>query len=90
MPKQTTKKRIAFRLHAPEASEVFLVGSFNDWDITGRPMKQDEKGTWKTTVSLEPGVHEYRFIVDGEWQDDPGCEERSANAFGAHNCMIRI
>ena len=90
MTEQTTEKRIAFGLHAPEASKVCLVGSFNDWDITERPMKRDEKGSWKTTVSLEPGVHEYCFILDGEWQDDPPCKGRCSNALGTRNCVIRV
>jgi len=24
-----------------------------------------------TTVELKPGTHHYRFLVDGEWRDDP-------------------
>lgn len=90
MSKQTTKKRIVFRLHAPEASAVFLAGSFNDWDITGRPLKRDERGTWKTQVTLEPGAHEYLFVVDGEWQDDPACQERITNLFGTNNCLVYV
>lgn len=90
MTKQNDKKRITFKYHVSEANGVFLAGSFNEWDATGRPMKQDKKGVWKTIVSLEPGTHEYRFIVDGEWQDDPNCEARCANPFGTHNCLVSI
>ena len=53
-------------------------------------MKQDKKGMWRTTVSLEPGLYEYRFVVDEEWRDDPACEERCANAFGTCNCVVRV
>ena len=32
--------------------------------------------------TLEPGVYEYRFIVDGMWFDDPDAEELWTNEFG--------
>jgi 1,4-alpha-glucan branching enzyme len=90
MAGKTTKKRITFELHAPEAREVCLAGNFNGWDSNARPLKQQKNGTWKTTVSLEPGVYEYRFLVDGCWVDDPRCMERTENEFGSCNCLIRV
>lgn len=89
-PKTDTCRHIEFQLRAPEARAVFLAGSFNDWDATSLPMPQDEGGIWKTGVDLEAGVYEYRFIVDGEWQDDPECEERCANSFGTCNCLVQV
>lgn len=79
-----------FTLHAPEAQEVFLAGSFNKWNTSDLPMKQDESGTWKVAVNLEPGVYEYRFIVNGGWQNDPNCKECCDNAFGTSNSLVRI
>jgi len=90
MAKKSSKKRVAFKLKAADAREVFLVGSFDDWDEGARPLKKDAKGVWRTRVSLEPGVHEYRFIVDGEWVDDPECEEHCENAYGSCNCVVRV
>jgi len=84
------KKRIAFQLSAPEVGEIYLAGSFNGWDPTVRPLKKQKDGTWKTTVTLEPGVYEYRFIVDGEWRNDPGREERRGNEFGVENSDLRV
>lgn len=86
----TPKKRTLFKLHAPGAESVFLAGSFNDWAATARPLKQDGKGIWKTRVALEPGTHEYRFVVDGEWQEDPACQERCTNPFGTDNCLAYV
>ncbi|MXW77650.1 MAG: hypothetical protein F4Z57_01385, partial [Gemmatimonadetes bacterium] len=39
-------------------------------------------------VTLPLGKHEYRFVVDGEWRDDPQCEERRPNSFGTTNCIL--
>ena len=90
MSNVSTKKRKQFRLEAPEAEAVCLAGRFNHWDPTARPLKRNGKGVWETRVSLEPGVHEYRFVVDGVWQDDPQCEAHSPNELGGTNCLVRV
>jgi 1,4-alpha-glucan branching enzyme len=84
------KKRATFRLDAPEARDVFLAGSFNGWDASNRPLKRDNKGIWTTMIMLAPGSYEYRFVVDGEWTDDPNAAERRPNEHGTQNCMIFI
>jgi len=90
MRNKSTKKRKTFQLEAPEAQAVYLAGSFNHWDPHARPLKRDGKGVWQTRVSLEPGVHEYRFVVDGTWQDDPQCEEHRPNGWGGTNCVVHV
>jgi 1,4-alpha-glucan branching enzyme len=90
MTDKNHKKRITFQFYAPEAGEIYLSGSFNGWDPTVRSLKQQKDGKWKTTVTLEPGVYEYRFIVDGNWQNDPQCEERRGNDFGDENSVLRV
>ena len=90
MATKVTKKRVLFRLDAPQARAVFLAGSFNDWDPVVRPLKRNAKGIWTTRISLEPGTHEYRFWVDGEWQDDPACQELQHNQYGTSNCVVRV
>ena len=79
--------KIKFEYSAPEAKEVSLVGNFNQWDSQANPMKKDKKGIWKVTLSLEPGRYEYRFFVDGNWENDPSCSGCVANEFGGENCV---
>lgn len=85
--RQTTKKRLTFRLCAPEAKEVFVAGSFNDWDPQARALKRNKSGMWTTWMSLPPGTYEYRFVVDGEWCEDPECGESMENEHGSHNSV---
>ncbi|HEY7532050.1 MAG TPA: isoamylase early set domain-containing protein [Nitrospiraceae bacterium] len=80
-------RKIKFELSAPEAREVSLAGSFNQWNPQANPMKKDKKGVWKATLSLEPGRYEYRFIVDGNWENDPSCSSCVPNEFGGKNCV---
>ena len=86
---QPRRRRIVFSFSAPEAQNVSLVGNFNNWDYT-KTMKKDKEGLWTSRVDLEPGKYEYRFLVDGEWQDDPNCQIRQENSFGSHNCILEI
>ena len=81
------KAKIKFEFSAPEAKEVFLVGNFNQWNTQANPMKKDKNGIWKATLSLEPGRYEYRFIADGNWENDPSCSCFIANEFGGTNCV---
>ncbi len=81
------KKQI-FRFTAPEARSVLLVGDFTHWQERGLSMRKDEHGVWSISVELQPGKHTYRFIVDGEWRDDPECTIRIANPFGGQD-MVR-
>lgn len=80
-------QKVSFEFQASEAQEVYLTGNFNNWDINVNPMKKDKSGVWKTTLSLKPGRYEYRFLVDGNWQNDPSCCDCVPNEFGSENCV---
>ncbi len=80
-------KKVQFELPAPAAKKVYLSGNFNNWETNSNPLKKDKKGLWKTTVSLEPGKYEYRFLVDGNWENDPACCDCVPNEFGTMNCV---
>jgi 1,4-alpha-glucan branching enzyme len=89
-----TKRGIAFTFCAPEAKTVHLAGNFNNWDIRSHPLHEVEtnkgESMWKRIVYLEPGIYEYRFVVDGIWHDDPGSIEGWTNEFGSFSCVIWV
>lgn len=74
---------VRFTLHAPDAQSVFLAGTFNAWQPDATPMERCEQGEWMTSLQLEPGRYEYKFIVDGEWVSAPGPDEQSFESPGA-------
>ncbi len=53
-----------FRVWAPNARSVSLVGDFNFWDDTANPMMRDEFGIWSVTASVAPGSI-YKYAVRG-------------------------
>ena len=85
----TTKRKQAFGFTAPTATSVMLVGDFTHWQEKPISLKKQTGGRWETSVSLTPGTYHYRFLVDGQWQDDAQCPDRRPNGFGEQNC-IRI
>jgi 1,4-alpha-glucan branching enzyme len=84
-PQETT-----FRLDAPSAQEVRLAGSFTEWDKKPVKMLKGGGGVWHAKLSLPPGRHLYRFIVDGVWQDDPSRTERASNPYGTSDTVLVI
>jgi hypothetical protein len=78
----------AFRLVAPEASEVCLVGGFNRWSVCRTPLVRDHHGRWQATVALPPGRHEYMYVVDGEWLTDPEANLIVDDGFGNRNAVL--
>ena len=68
---------VTFRFHpdksAGQVEAVYLAGSFNDWKEKGQAMEgPDAKGNYLATVRLKPGLHEYKFVINGNnWQPDP-------------------
>ena len=61
---------VTFRYKSTTASKVYVAGSFNSWSTTaGKMTKSGSTFTYTTTVTA--GMHEYKFIVDGDWTVDP-------------------
>lgn len=85
-----TGKPVEFKLYAPQAKKVNLAGSFNNWDARGINAKKDSKGNWSVKLSLKPGRHEYKFLVDGSWINDPRCNSCVSNSFGTQNCIMDV
>ena len=88
--KKTQKKRITFKLEASDAKEVILVGDFSSWDAKKYVMRKDDKGRWAEIVTLAPGRYEYKFLVDGQWQNDPSNDQLVPNSFGTLNNILNV
>jgi 1,4-alpha-glucan branching enzyme len=57
---------VAFRVWAPNASKVSVIGTFNDWDPTLHPMCAEDGGYWYTRVDgAQIGDH-YKYQLTTE------------------------
>src|ERR1700722_19060277 len=79
-----------FSLNSPGAGAVQLVGDFTQWQQNPIALKKGPDGLWKAEIELLPGEHHYRFMVDGEWRDDPECKSREPNPFGSENMKRQV
>jgi 1,4-alpha-glucan branching enzyme len=87
---KTAIPSIEFKLVAPDAKEVYLVGEFNDWNASQYRLRRYKHGTYKKKLQLKPGSYQYLFLVDGEWWTDPEHLERKPNPFGSENSVITV
>jgi 1,4-alpha-glucan branching enzyme len=83
-------RKTTFRLEAPSAHSVKLAADFTGWEKSPLKMIKQSKGVWQTTVPLVPGHYSYRFIVDGQWHDDPLCPHQEKNPFGTTNAVLVV
>jgi len=79
-----------FTFRAPRARSVQLVGDFTAWEHAPISLHKEADDVWRTTVELTPGRHLYRYLVDGQWRDDPNCEERAENPFGSQDDVRKV
>jgi 1,4-alpha-glucan branching enzyme len=54
---------VAFRVWAPHADKVSVVGNFNDWQETANPMEGEEAGHWYVDIHDAKVGDEYRYVI---------------------------
>jgi hypothetical protein len=90
LPPPSLKGNTTFRLagHA-DASIVVLTGTFNAWNqsqlVFGR-----EGDAWVCRIDLDPGVYQYKFIVDGNWLLDPSNPQTAEDEAGNVNNLLEV
>jgi 1,4-alpha-glucan branching enzyme len=90
MARKESSRKETFRFSDADAISVLLVGDFTHWQKKPIPMRKDHGGIWTATVELGPGRHTYRFIVDGEWRDDPECAVHVPNPYGGEDMVRQV
>lgn len=82
---------VQFLLEAPGARSVSVGGDFDAWSGSFALEDPDGDGVWTGRVPVEPGVHEYMFLVDGsEWVTDPAAARHTDDGFGNRNAVLAV
>lgn len=80
---------VHFRLDAADARTVQLAADFTDWAPAYR-LSETAPGVWTVVVAVDPGVHQYAFVVDGErWVPDP-LAPKVDDGFGGSNSRLDV
>ncbi|MGH7520434.1 MAG: isoamylase early set domain-containing protein [Gemmatimonadales bacterium] len=82
---------VRFVLTAPDAHDVTVAGTFNQWDSHATPLvRSGAAGLWTATITLPPGQHQYAFVVDGvRWVPDPAAPAVD-DGFGRRNSVLTL
>jgi 1,4-alpha-glucan branching enzyme len=88
---QPRRKRVAFQFDGGPDCDVRLAGTFNNWNPGGRRLtRKNGNDTYAATLLLARGRHEYKFLVNGEWQCDPACPDWVLNEHGTLNSVVDV
>ena len=59
----------SFRVWAPHAEQVFVMGDFNNWSKSKHPLTSEENGYWYVDVNGAKPGQEYKFLLkNGEME----------------------
>jgi len=83
-------KSVEFRLIAPEAQQVYVVGDFNDWQKKKEYTLVRKNEGWQKRINLNKGKYFYKFIVDERWVHDNSNPSRAADSFGGYNSLLEV
>ena len=72
-----------------EITAVTVAGQFNSWNMSANPMTDRGDGVWYADITMQEGVYNYKFVVNGEnWQGDP--DNPAINSNDNNNSIIEV
>jgi cyclomaltodextrinase len=85
--------RCTFSFQAPpDTRSVALAGTFNAWSPAAMPLAHaGPDGSWSAMVELPAGVHQYKFVIDGDrWISDPQNPDAVPDGHSGQNSVLRL
>lgn len=86
--------KVTFSLPAEavnKVKKVDLLGDFNEWTVDETSsLKKQKDGSFKTTLSLEPGKeYQFRYLLDeSKWENDWEADKYVASDMGCDNSVV--
>ncbi|MEN8160541.1 MAG: glycogen-binding domain-containing protein, partial [Myxococcota bacterium] len=76
------------------ASDVRIAGDFNGWvpdkNVRSLVQAEGEERVWTKILNLPPGTYHYRYVVDGEWREDPANPQAAPGPVGGRNSVLVV
>jgi chromosome partitioning protein len=87
-------REVLVRFRNADASDVRIAGDFNGWvpdkGVRSLLESQGSDRVWTKILTLQPGTYEYRYVVDGEWREDPENPQQVPSALGGNNSILVV
>jgi chromosome partitioning protein len=87
-------REVVVEFRDPGAADVRIAGDFNGWvpdrGVLSSSHQEGETRVWRKVMRLAPGTYEYRYVVDGEWREDPANPERIPTSLGPPNSLLVV
>jgi chromosome partitioning protein len=94
VPEDAVLREVTVQFRAPTAGDVRIAGDFNGWipDKGVRSVIDSVSGArvWTKVLQLPPGTYQYRYVVDGEWKEDPSNANTTAGPSGRVNSILVV
>lgn len=88
------QREIVIHFRDRDATDVRVAGDFNGWipDKGVESMLQTDgpQRIWTKILTLPPGTYEYRYVVDGEWREDPDNPLAVPGPVGGRNSILVV
>jgi hypothetical protein len=81
---------VVVSIKAPDAKEVFVAGEFNDWKLDDNSKMEKNNGCWTKRLNLNNGKYRYRFVIDGNWSEDPSNPLTQLNTYGTLDSLLEV
>ncbi len=87
-------REVIVRFKDAAAGDVRIAGDFNGWvpdrGIRSLIASEGQTRVWTKILSLEPGTYQYRYVVDGEWREDPSNPQSEPGPTGQLNSILHV
>ncbi len=81
---------VTLTVKAPDARDVYLAGEFNNWKLDENSRMEQANGSWIKRLNLNSGKYRYRFVIDGNWVEDPANPLTQLNSYGTLDSLLEV
>lgn len=84
--------KVTFAVEAKQATEVAVIGDFNQWKAAEGSLSKLKNGTFKGSFDLpKDSEYEFKYIIDGEYVNEPEADFQRWNEYGgSENSVIAL
>jgi chromosome partitioning protein len=87
-------REVVVRFKDSVAGDVRIAGDFNGWvpdrGVRSLIASEGQERVWTKVLILEPGTYQYRYVVDGEWREDPTNPQSAPGPTGQPNSILHV